>query len=122
MWGSEHLWRRPTKFWNRKTRPPLSLRAPRALFDAATAGHRTSKVTVVHWAPGRAPSSRLVVSVTRQLGFDKTQEGAQEVQRLSMLFADSLAGAVSLIIIMAMRPTAVANSMYQAGANALPVA
>ena len=35
---------------------------------------------------------------------------------------DSASGAVSRIIVMAMRPTAAANSMYQAGASALPVA
>jgi hypothetical protein len=43
-------------------------------------------------------------------------------QRLSIPFAESFAGAVSRIIIMATRPTAVANIMYQAGASALPVA
>jgi hypothetical protein len=40
----------------------------------------------------------------------------------SVRSAATLTGAVSRIIIMATRPTAVANSMYQAGASALPVA
>jgi hypothetical protein len=43
-------------------------------------------------------------------------------QRSSISFAESFDGEVSRIIIIATRPTADANIMYQAGASALPVA